>query len=173
MVDRVVIEGARAEALIVKSRGEDVELRADTILLSTGSHGTPPILMRSGVGPLEVLKDLGIPESVVMEGVGRNLHDHPSFYISYKPTDEGWERVVRDLGEDSEYRGQVILRARSPVCQEDLPFDLHLLPSQVPRTLESKHPARVHLSHGGPGLGAGCGLRAGTRMLPQESQPTT
>ena len=138
MVDRVVIEGARAEALIVKSRGEDVELRADTILLSTGSHGTPPILMRSGVGPREVLKEIGIPESVVMEGVGRNLHDHPSFYISYKPTDEGWERVVRDLGEDSVYRGQVILRARSPVCQEDLPFDLHLLPSQVPRTLESR-----------------------------------
>ena len=57
MVDRVVIEGARAEALIVKSRGEDVELRADTILLSTGTHGTPPILMRSGVGPREVLKE--------------------------------------------------------------------------------------------------------------------
>ena len=70
MVDRVVIEGARAEALIVKSRGEDVELRADTILLSTGTHGTPPILMRSGVGPREVLKEVGIPESVVMEGVG-------------------------------------------------------------------------------------------------------
>ena len=24
------------------------------------------------------------------------------------------------------------------MCQEDLPFDLHLLPSQVPRTLESR-----------------------------------
>ncbi len=138
MVDRVVIEGTRAEALIVKARGEDAELRADTILLSAGSYGTPSILMRSGVGPESVLREVGIRESIAMEGVGRNLHDHPSFYIRYKPTDEGWARVVKDLGEESVYRGQVILRARSPVCQEGLPFDLHMLPSQVPRTLESR-----------------------------------
>ncbi len=138
MIDRVVFEGARAEALIVKSREEDVELRADTILLSAGTYGTPSILMRSGVGPGEVLRDLQIEEIAALGGVGGNLHDHPSFYINYKPTDGGWERIVQDLGEESVYRGQVILRARSPVCQEGLPFDLHLLPSQVPRTLESK-----------------------------------
>ena len=45
---------------------------------------------------------------------------------------------MRDLGEESVYRGQVILRAQSPVCQEGLPFDLHMLPSQVPRTLEAR-----------------------------------
>lgn len=138
MIDRVVIEDSRAKALFVKARGEDVELRADTIILSAGTYGTPSILMRSGVGPEEVLRDLGIEERAVIGGVGRNLHDHPSFYVQYSPTDEGWDQIVRDLGEESIYRGQVILRAQSPVCQEGLPFDLHMLPSQVPRTLEAR-----------------------------------
>ena len=138
MIDRVVIEGSSAKALMVNVRGQDVELRADTIILSAGSYGTPSILMRSGVGPEDVLRGIGVPAAAEIEGVGRNLHDHPSFYIQYKPTDEGWDRIVRDLGEESVYRGQVILRAQSPVCQDDLPFDLHLLPSQVPRTLDSR-----------------------------------
>ena len=138
MIDRVVIEGPRAQALVVKARGEDVELRADTIILSAGTYGSPSILLRSGVGPGDVLRELGIGEKAYIEGVGRNLHDHPSFYVQYKPTDEGWHQIVRDLGEGSVYRGQVILRAQSPVCQEGLPFDLHMLPSQVPRTLEAR-----------------------------------
>ena len=137
VVDRVVIEGSRAQALIVKYRGQDVELRADTIILSAGTYGSPSILMRSGVGPGEVLRGVGVEERAVIEGVGNNLHDHPSFYVQYKPTGEGWDQIVKDLGEESVYRGQVILRAQSPVCQDGLPFDLHMLPSQVPRTLES------------------------------------
>ena len=137
MIDRLAIEGSRAQALAVKVRGEDMELRADAVILSAGTYGSPSILMRSGVGPGEVLRGLGIEDRVLVEGVGSNLHDHPSFYVQYSPTDEGWDRIVRDLGEESVYRGQVILRAQSPVCQEGLPFDLHLLPSQVPRTLEA------------------------------------
>ena len=56
MIDKVVIEGSRAQALLVKVRGEDVELRADTIILSAGTYGSPSILMRSGAGPGEVLE---------------------------------------------------------------------------------------------------------------------
>ena len=63
MIDRVVIEGSRAQALLVKARGEDVELRADTIILSAGTYGSPSILMRSGVGPGELLRGLGIERS--------------------------------------------------------------------------------------------------------------
>ena len=138
MIDRVVVKGSRAQALMVKARGEDVELRADTIILSAGTYGSPSILMRSGVGPGEVLKQIGVDKTAAIEGVGRNLHDHPSFYVQYRPTDEGWDQIVQDLGEESVYRGQVILRAQSPVCQDGLPFDLHMLPSQVPRTLEAR-----------------------------------
>ena len=138
VVDRVVVEGSSAKALLVRSRGEDVELSADTVILSAGTYGSPSILMRSGVGPGEVLRQLGVEEKAVIEGVGENLHDHPSFYVQYKPTEEGWDRIVHDLGQESVYRGQVILRAQSPVCQDGLPFDLHMLPSQVPRTLASR-----------------------------------
>lgn len=138
LIDRAVIEGSGVQALRVRSRGEELELRADAFILSAGSYGSPSILMRSGVGPRDVLEELDVGERAAIDGVGRNLHDHPSFYVQYKPTEEGWERILADLGEESLYRGQVILRAQSPVCQDGLPFDLHMLPSQVPRTLESR-----------------------------------
>ena len=137
MVDKVVIEGARAEALIVKYRGEMWSFGQTRYCSQRGPRDASDFDEVGGgaAGGVEGGRSSGVSGD---RGCRRNLHDHPSFYISYKPTDEGWERVVRDLGEDSVYRGQVILRARSPVCQEDLPFDLHLLPSQVPRTLESR-----------------------------------
>lgn len=138
MIDRAVIEGSRVQALAVRSRGDDIEIRADAFILSSGTYGSPSILMRSGVGPGEALREIGVDERAALDGVGRNLHDHPSFYVQCKPTEEGWNKILRDLGEDSVYRGQVILRAQSPVCQQGLPFDLHILPSQVPRTLASR-----------------------------------
>lgn len=46
------------------------------MLLSAGAYGTPAILLRSGVGPAEEPRMLGI-EPVAHLRVGRGLIDHP------------------------------------------------------------------------------------------------
>jgi choline dehydrogenase len=46
------------------------------VVVCAGTYGTPAILMRSGIGPAEHLRSVGIPVRVDLPGVGANLADH-------------------------------------------------------------------------------------------------
>ena len=46
------------------------------IILSAGSLDSPKLLLLSGVGPAEELKELGITSVVNLGGVGKSLRDH-------------------------------------------------------------------------------------------------
>jgi choline dehydrogenase-like flavoprotein len=74
LVDRVHFHDVRA-AGVVTSAGERVSARE--VILSSGSFGSPSILMRSGIGPAGELSALGIPATSDLPGVGQNLMDHP------------------------------------------------------------------------------------------------
>jgi choline dehydrogenase len=49
---------------------------AGWVVLSAGTYGSPPILMRSGIGPADQLRSHGIAVRVDLSGVGENLADH-------------------------------------------------------------------------------------------------
>jgi choline dehydrogenase len=51
---------------------------AGWVALCAGVYGSPPILMRSGVGPAGHLQSMAIPVRVDLPGVGANLTDHPA-----------------------------------------------------------------------------------------------
>jgi choline dehydrogenase len=85
VVDRIEIESARARAVVL-SDGESIA--ADTVVLSAGTINTPVILQRSGVGPRAVLDALGVAPVAVLDAVGRNLSDHPMFWLSFETTAE-------------------------------------------------------------------------------------
>ena len=56
-------------------------LQADSVILCAGTYGSPPILMRSGVGPAAHLRAVGIPVRLDLPGVGENLADHPGVEV--------------------------------------------------------------------------------------------
>jgi choline dehydrogenase len=75
-VDRVLFDGRRATGLRALHAGSWTTFAGREIILSAGSVFSPPILIRSGIGPAEDLRELGIPLLRDLP-VGRNLTDHP------------------------------------------------------------------------------------------------
>jgi len=51
-------------------------IEAGWVVLCGGTYGSPPILMRSGIGPAGHLRSVGIPVRLDLPGVGANLADH-------------------------------------------------------------------------------------------------
>jgi choline dehydrogenase len=75
-VSRVVIEQGRATGVeIVTAQGRETIRAASEVVLSAGVFGSPQILMLSGVGPADHLRELGVPVVADLP-VGDNLHDH-------------------------------------------------------------------------------------------------
>jgi choline dehydrogenase-like flavoprotein len=59
------------------------------IIITAGAYCTPPLLMRSGIGPKEQLKKHSIPVLVDAPGVGANLQDHVLCFIFYEVASPG------------------------------------------------------------------------------------
>ncbi len=78
-VDRIEIVNGSPRAVLLAG-GERIE--ADRVVLAAGAYGSPAILMRSGIGPADELRALGIETAADLPAVGRNLRDHPMFVVS-------------------------------------------------------------------------------------------
>ena len=74
---RVLLEGRRAVGVACRCDGRELELRARReVILSAGALLSPQLLMLSGIGPAEHLREHGIALAHHLPGVGQNLHDH-------------------------------------------------------------------------------------------------
>lgn len=71
-----VSERPRVVGVRFAQNGELRELRADEVVLAAGALDSPRVLLRSGIGPAEELREVGIDPRVDLPGVGKNLHDH-------------------------------------------------------------------------------------------------
>lgn len=74
----VMLEGVRAMGVRLL---DGTSIRARSVVLCGGTYGSPPILLRSGIGPAVQLRSLGIPVRIDLPGVGANLADHPTIGI--------------------------------------------------------------------------------------------
>jgi len=75
-VHSVIVEHGRAVGVRYRRDGADLELRADEVVIAAGALDSPAILLRSGIGPADALRELGIEVVRDAPGVGQNLHDH-------------------------------------------------------------------------------------------------
>src|SRR5262249_8440699 len=88
MIHRILFDGTRAVAVEVECGGQKFTVEGEEIILSTGAIGSPHLLMLSGVGPAEPLRDFNIPVVHHLPGVGQNLRDHPIIYVTWRTKPE-------------------------------------------------------------------------------------
>jgi choline dehydrogenase len=84
-VQQVLFEGRRATGVKLTD-GDSLTARRE-VILSAGAIGSPQLLMLSGVGPGEHLRDHGIEVRHAVEEVGRNLQDHLQLRCAYRIDD--------------------------------------------------------------------------------------
>jgi choline dehydrogenase len=83
--NRVILEGKRAAGVEYVQDGQVKSARASKeVILAGGTYNSPQLLMLSGIGPEEALREVGIAPVHELPGVGRNLSEHASFFISYR-----------------------------------------------------------------------------------------
>jgi choline dehydrogenase-like flavoprotein len=85
LTDRLIVENGRAVGVRFTQNGETIEARTKgEVILCAGSIGSVQVLHRSGIGPADWLKPLGIDVVLDKQGVGRNLQDHLQQRAIYK-----------------------------------------------------------------------------------------
>ena len=76
LVECIVIEHGRATGVQwLHTRGRQI-VRAGEIILAAGAINSPQLLMLSGIGPADHLREHGIAPLVDLPGVGAGLQDH-------------------------------------------------------------------------------------------------
>ncbi|MFJ5679068.1 GMC family oxidoreductase [Streptomyces sp. NPDC093097] len=83
-VTRVRVTGGRCTG--VEYFHEGLERAADCaeeVVLSAGAIATPQLLMVSGIGPRDHLREVGVEAVLHLPGVGANLQDHPMSTLVY------------------------------------------------------------------------------------------
>ena len=84
-VTRIRIEASRATGVeFVKDGSVHIVQPRGEVILSAGAIGSPQILQCSGVGPSDVLTQVGVPVVAELPGVGQNLQDHLQIRLVYK-----------------------------------------------------------------------------------------
>lgn len=75
-------EGVRCVGVRVVADGRSSLVRGHHTILSAGAVFSPTLLMRSGIGPADQLRQAGVTALAHLPGVGSNLQNHPVVYIA-------------------------------------------------------------------------------------------
>jgi len=105
----IVFEGRRAVGIRYNNggrHGTPTEVRAAReVILAGGAVNTPQLLQISGVGPANLLGELGVPVNHELKGVGENLRDHyaPRFVARVKNA-----QTINELSHGVKLAGEVL-----------------------------------------------------------------
>ncbi|WEX07772.1 choline dehydrogenase [Chelativorans sp. AA-79] len=163
---RVRIENQRATGVEVEARNSVQVVKARReVILAASSINSPKLLMLSGVGPAEALRQFGIDVVADRPGVGQNLQDHLELYIQQacrKPITlysnlglfskarigAEWLLFKSGLGATNHFEAAAFVRSRAGVDYPDIQY--HFLPAAI--RYDGKAAAEMHgfQAHVGP-----------------------
>ncbi|WP_417586861.1 GMC family oxidoreductase [Pararhodobacter oceanensis] len=94
-VTRVLIEGRRAMGVEYLWKGKAQRALGGEVILAGGAINTPQILMLSGIGPAQMLRDQGIEVRLDQPNVGAHLNDHQGINYTYRMTVPTLNQILR------------------------------------------------------------------------------
>ena len=81
---KIAIEGRRATGLEYEQRGKVHRVHAAReVIVSAGAFNSPQLLMLSGIGPADHLKETGTTPVHDLPGIGSNLQEHLGIWITW------------------------------------------------------------------------------------------
>ncbi|SJM32167.1 choline dehydrogenase [Mesorhizobium delmotii] len=163
---RVIIENQRAIGIEIEVRRRIEVVRARReVIVAASSINSPKLLMLSGIGPAEHLREYGIQVVADRPGVGRNLQDHMELYIQQESTQPitlnsvlnpfskamigaQWLFFKSGLGATNHFEAAAFVRSRAGVDYPDIQY--HFIPAAV--RYDGKAAAKAHgfQAHVGP-----------------------
>ncbi|RBY84385.1 GMC family oxidoreductase [Blastococcus sp. TF02A-26] len=82
LVDRLLLDGDRVVGVEAVTDEGTERFEGARVTLAAGAVATPPILLRSGIGPADALRGLDVPVVLDAPGVGQNLQDHTGVFVT-------------------------------------------------------------------------------------------
>jgi choline dehydrogenase len=84
LAHRVLVEQGRTAGVQFGQGGRLRTARANReVILSGGSYNSPQLLLLSGIGPADELKEVGIEPVLDLPSVGKNLQDHVNAFVTF------------------------------------------------------------------------------------------
>ncbi|TRO98308.1 choline dehydrogenase [Pseudomonas aeruginosa] len=147
--DRILFSGKRAIGVSYLVGNGDNPVTAHArreVLVCSGAIASPQLLLRSGVGPAALLRDLDIPVVHDLPGVGANLQDHLELYLQYAckqpvsiyPATKWWNQPAigaqwlflgKGLGASNQFEAGGFIRTREAFEWPNIQF--HFLPVAI------------------------------------------
>jgi choline dehydrogenase len=107
LVRRIRLEGERAVGVEYERKGKAcLANAASEVIVSAGAYATPQLLMLSGVGPADHLRESGIECVVDSPNVGLHLQEHPLAFFNWHSNDP----ETLDDAADPRYLGKWLAR---------------------------------------------------------------
>jgi choline dehydrogenase len=140
-VSRILIENGAAVGIEVAAGGATEPITCEReVLVCAGAINSPKLLLLSGIGDPDALRELGITVHADVRGVGRNLQNHPGVDLQYATDNEhsltselsrfgraklaaAWTLRRRGLGTSNFFETGAFLRTRDDVSFPNMQFE--------------------------------------------------
>lgn len=185
LTTRILLEVKRASGVEYRCDGALRRVRARReVILSASTFNSPKLLMLSGIGPADHLREHGIEVVHDLPGVGRNLQDHLEIWLQQECTQKitlnGWLNPLgklriagrwfffkRGLGATNHFESNGYIRSRAGLKYPDIQY--HFLAGGIAYDGSSAvegHAFQVHLGANKPKSRGRVRLRSGDPAAP-------
>lgn len=166
LASRVIIENGTATGveMIVGDKTEILHANKE-VILAASSINSPKLLMLSGIGPAEHLKEHGIEVVADRPGVGQNLQDHLEVYFQMAASQPitlykywnifgkafvgaQWLFTKTGLGASNQFESAAFVRSKAGVKYPDIQY--HFIPIAVRYDGQAAQDGHGFQAHVGP-----------------------